>query len=79
MPKFAQFLRRCVGALYVVLFGVNKIPNLIDPDALAGQIPQHAILVFGTGVSGVHNELGDGVLACAGGPSDGANRLSLAK
>ena len=68
-----------LGVFYVVVFGVNEIPDFIDLNALAGQVPQHAILVLGAGVTGIDHKLGDGVLAGSGQPGHGADRLTLTK
>jgi hypothetical protein len=78
-PNVASGRGRGLGVFHVVILGVNEAPDFIHLDALAGQLAQRLVLIGRAGVTGFNEQLGDRVLAAAGQPGHGADRLPLAK
>ena len=68
------FFNRRIG-----LLGVNEAPNFIDLNPLTGQVYERPVLIIETGFTGIHDQLGDGVLAGAGQPGHGPDGTTLAK
>ena len=66
-----------VGALVlfrdVFLLRVTERPDLITFDRLGGEVGEFNVLVFGAGFPEIDQELGDGVLGCAGNAGDSAH------
>jgi hypothetical protein len=60
-PNVAGSLRGCLGEHDVALLGIDKAPNLIKLDALAGQVAERLILIGGTRLARIDRQFVDGI------------------
>ena len=78
-PNIASIDWRFLSVPYVVPFGVDEAPYLIDLDFCAGKIVKDSVLVSSASHARIGQEPENGVLGNSGQPGDGADGRTLAK
>ena len=76
-PAVPSAFRSGLGRLYVLGPGIDERPNLIDLNALAGQVPKGAVLVVVKRRAGILQQFDNGVLAGTGQPRDCPDRRAF--
>jgi hypothetical protein len=65
-PHVASIRRGFFGARDVLLLRVDECPDFIDLNALAGEVPKHAVLIPSGGLAGINHWFTDSPLARSG-------------
>ena len=76
-PGVASTVRRRLGRCDVLLFGVGEAPNLVDLDALGGEVAGVLVMVRGASLPRVDHEPNDRVLPHVHEPGDGPDRTAF--